>query len=78
MYDYHRAGSSNQKNTNAVYRVDNWTSVRELQGGSINSVKMALGGGDCDADSDCPTGMKCGQRGSQALKGLNIQSGTKH
>jgi len=78
MYDYHRAGSSNRRNTNAIYRVDNWTSVRELQGGAVTPVKMALGGGDCDADSDCPTGMKCGQRGSQALKGLNIQSGTKH
>jgi len=58
--------------------VDNWTAVREQSGGSVNSVKMALGGGDCDADSDCPSGMKCGQRGSQSLKGLNLQSGTKH
>ena len=78
MYDYHRAGSSNRRNTNAIYRVDNWTAVREQSGGSVKQVKMAVGAGDCDRDSDCPTGMKCGQRGSQALKGLNLKQGTNH
>lgn len=71
MWNFHRAGSSDTTKNPKVYRVDNWTAEKYQTGGKLSvQTNVMDNGGDCDRDDDCPTGWKCGQRGTQNLPGI--------
>lgn len=79
MWNFHRAGSSDNSPNYKIYRVDNWTSQQVQTGGSVSLDRAGMeAGGDCDADSDCPTGWKCGDRGSGKIDGISGLYNKKH
>ena len=87
LYYYFKQGDSIQAgnleesgmDSTTAYRLDSYQSQKVLVSGSISMDKSKMGpGGDCDADKDCPDGWKCGQRGSDGLKGIKGLYGRQH
>ena len=79
MYNFHRAGSSDGSPNPKIYRVDNWTAEQYQTGGELKrDIANSERAGDCNSDSDCPTGWKCGDRGSQNLPGITGLYNQKH
>lgn len=71
LWNFHKSGNSDNTKNDKTKRVDEWNEVKIQTGGQLGNQPVEDGQGDCDNDSDCAPGLKCGQRGSGKLDGVN-------
>ena len=75
LWNFHKAGNSDDDKNPKTKRVDEWNELKIQTGGQLGNQILEDGQGECDKDSDCAPGLKCGQRGSSKLDGVNNLEG---